>query len=166
MLSSIGISPLPLLGQIINFLILFFVFKKFLFGPILKNLDKRANKQKQAIKAAEETIRIKEELMTNEKKTKLRLQQDIEKELDKAIKEAGMKKEELIQRARQEAKEAAQKEYEVFSKKIQEKEAEVKKDLSALVVTAAKKVLSEHLDKTANKKIVANQIDKLKKIKI
>ena len=166
MLDAIGIQPLPLVGQIVSFLILYFVFKKFMFGPILENLDKRAKKQKQALKAAEETIQIKEELAIEQKKAEQKIQQKVRSEMAKAREEAHQKKEELVQEAQQEAKKAAQKEYDIFTQKLAQKEQQVKKDLSLLVIQAARKALSEQLDQKTSREIVRNQIKKLKKLKV
>ena len=165
-LSSIGIQPLSLVGQIVSFLILYYVFKKYLFGPILENLDKRAKKQEQALKAAEETVRIKNELQENEIKMKKKLHRDIEAELAHAQEEASRQKEEIIKTAQAEARQAAEKEYQVFAKKIEQKEQEIKGHLADLVIQAAQKALFQHLDAKTKRTIVAEQIKKLKNLKI
>ena len=165
-LSSIGISPIPLAGQIVSFLVVYFVFKKYLFGPILENLDKRAKKQQEAVKAAEESIRIKDELASTQSKMKQKLQEDIRKEFAKAEKAAAEKRDELVVKARSEAKKEAEKQYEEFEKKMQAKEKEAREKLSDLVINTTRKILQEHLGSKTEKGIVAEEIKKLEKIKI
>lgn len=163
---SLGIQPVMLIGQIVSFLVLYFAFKKFLFGPILANLDKRAKKQAEALKAAEETIRIKEEIAANETKMNQKLKAKIDAEFTKMQEEVRRQKEEMVKNAKEEAHRAAAKEYDSFAQKISAKEDEVRGHLSELVIQAAQKALSEHLDPKTGRTIVAQQIKKLKDIKL
>src|SRR5690606_29631751 len=59
-LEQFGFDPLLFIGQIINFLILFVVFKKFLYKPILTTLINRENKIKEGLKDAEKAHLAKE----------------------------------------------------------------------------------------------------------
>jgi F-type H+-transporting ATPase subunit b len=166
MLSSIGIQPVSLAGQIVSFLILYWAFRKFLFGPILENLEKRAQRQAKALKAADETIRIKEELEANEKNLKQKLDRQIQEQMAKAQEEAVARREEVVAEARTEAAKAAQKEYVDLEKKIQAREKKARQEIAKLVIAATKKALLEHLDKRVDQKIVARQIKKIPNIKV
>lgn len=53
-LNQFGINPLLLAAQIFNFLILLFILKKFLYGPVLKVLDTRKKTIEQSLKNAAE----------------------------------------------------------------------------------------------------------------
>lgn len=53
-LNQFGINPLLLAAQVVNFLILLFILKKFLYGPILKVLEARKQRIEQSLKNAEE----------------------------------------------------------------------------------------------------------------
>jgi F-type H+-transporting ATPase subunit b len=166
MANSIGINPITIAGQIVSFLILFYAFRKYLFGPILENLDKRAKKQQDALRAAEETIKIKEELQNNEERMKQKLAKEVAIEFAKATKAADQRRLEMIANAEKEAKEAAQKQYLVYEKRLNQREQEVKKDLANLVIMTTRKVLSEQLDQEINQQIVKKQIEKLKNLKV
>lgn len=52
--TEFGVKPILLVAQIINFLILLFLLKKFLYGPILKILDERKQKIAESLANAEE----------------------------------------------------------------------------------------------------------------
>lgn len=56
-LNQFGIKPVLLAAQAVNFLILLFILKKFLYGPILKVLKERKDKIAQSLKNAEEIER-------------------------------------------------------------------------------------------------------------
>ena len=70
-LENFGVNPILLAAQIVNFLIIFFVLKKFLYKPILELLKKRQIMIKEGISQAEES-RIKLEKVIIEEKNILR----------------------------------------------------------------------------------------------
>ena len=68
-LNQFGVQPILLAAQVVNFLILLFILKKFLYGPILKVLDSRKKTIEQSLKNAEEIER--RLLETTEEKEKV-----------------------------------------------------------------------------------------------
>lgn len=76
-LSEFGINGWLLAAQVVNFLILLFILKKFFYKPLLKVLDERKTKIAQSLKNAEEI-----------EKTLAKTEEDREKRLDKATVEA------------------------------------------------------------------------------
>ena len=76
-IQDFGIEPVLLGAQIINFLILLLLLKRFLYKPLLKVLDERKQKIAAGLKAAEEN----EQLL-------LKTETDREKQLSKASLEA------------------------------------------------------------------------------
>ena len=53
-LKQFGVQPVLLAAQVVNFLILLFILKKFLYGPILKVLQQRKETIAQSLKNTEE----------------------------------------------------------------------------------------------------------------
>lgn len=53
-IQSFGIQPILLLAQIVNFLIIFFLLKKFFYGPIVKMLEDRKKRIEQSLQNADE----------------------------------------------------------------------------------------------------------------
>lgn len=72
-----GINGWLLAAQVVNFLILLFILKKFFYKPLLKVLDERKQKIAQSMKNAEEI-----------EKTLAKTEEDREKKLEKAADEA------------------------------------------------------------------------------
>lgn len=70
-IKNFGVNPILLGAQIVNFLIIFFILKKFLYKPILELLRKRQVMIKEGISQAEES-RIKLEKVVIEEKNILR----------------------------------------------------------------------------------------------
>jgi F-type H+-transporting ATPase subunit b len=67
-LKTFGVDPILLGAQIINFLIIFFLLKRFLYKPVLGMLKKREDKIKEGIKQAEEARVTLEKTLEQEKK--------------------------------------------------------------------------------------------------
>ena len=53
-IKEFGVDPLLLTAQIVNFLIILFILKKFVFKPVLDVLKKRENEIKYGLRAAQE----------------------------------------------------------------------------------------------------------------
>ena len=66
-IENFGINPLLLIAQIVNFLIIFFILKKFLFKPVLEILKKREKTIKEGLRDAEEGQKTLEEAKEKEK---------------------------------------------------------------------------------------------------
>jgi len=88
-LKDFGVQPMLLAAQVVNFLILLFILKKLLYGPILKVLAERKKKIEDSLKNAEEIE--KRLLQTEEEKEKVLEKASL---LDEAKKEIEIMKEE------------------------------------------------------------------------
>ena len=67
-LKTFGFDPIMLGAQIINFLIIFYLLKRFLYKPVLGMLKTREDKIKEGIKQAEEARLTLEKTLEEEKK--------------------------------------------------------------------------------------------------
>ncbi len=67
-LNEFGIKPILLAAQVVNFLILLYILKRFLYKPILKVLNERKNKIADSLKNAEEIERKLVEISEEEQK--------------------------------------------------------------------------------------------------
>ena len=93
-LNQFGVQPILLAAQVVNFLILLFILKKFLYKPILKVLDERKSRIEESLKNAQE---IQQKLLETEKEKEeilARASKDVEKMLIEAKKEIEAIKEE------------------------------------------------------------------------
>lgn len=85
--NQFGINPILLLAQIVNFIVLLFILKKFMFKPILKVLGERRQKIEESLKNAEE---IEKRLAETDEKISVMMAKtsgDIQKMMDEAKKE-------------------------------------------------------------------------------
>ena len=102
-MENIGIQPIYLIAQIINFGILVFILTKLLYKPILKMLDERKHRiEEQMILAS----KMKEEFENDEKKRQqilISAKEEAKKIIDVAKKTGKKEEAEIIQKAKNEA---------------------------------------------------------------
>lgn len=99
-LNNFGIQPTLLLAQIVNFLIILFLLRKFFFGPIVKMLDTRKAKIEESLKNADLIERRLQETNEASKKTIDEAQLNAQKLMSNAKVQA----QEIMDKANEEAK--------------------------------------------------------------
>ena len=166
MLDKIGINPLNLVAQIVNFGILLFVLTRFIYKPILHLLDERAKKIQKGLEAAEANIREREKFVLVKKEEMAKTRMEMEKLLTKAGKDAKSMADEIIQSARETAKKQAEKEFELASQRLSKKEQEMKDRMAKLAVSLAKTILQKTLNQNYQEKIFSAQLGRIKKLKV
>lgn len=156
-LKEFGVDPLLLAAQVVNFSILLFLLKRFLYGPILKVLDTRKRKIEESLKNAEEIeLRL------------TKVNEDIEKMMEKTIKE----EEKIIAEAKEAASRliAEQRELsdellnkariqatQIVSDERVKLEAELKNNFASLLAVSLEKVLGKKVS-TDQRKVLEEAI--------
>lgn len=144
-MEALGINLKFLLIQLANFALFYFLFTKFLLGPILKMLDARKKKIAEGLEAAE---KAKEELEKMED-TKAEQKRKLKAEEKKIFEEAKAQAEAEASRILKEAKEKAEKiihDAESGLKKIEEQEIKRMREQELKIVEAViEKILADKL---------------------
>lgn len=160
---NFGLEPVLLAAQIVNFLIIFFILKKFLYKPVLEILKKREDAIKDGLKKAEETqilfekTALKEkEILKNAQREALKIIEDTKKQAQ----EQQRQNEELI-------KKQAEKMLNETKIQIQEETKRVEKELavnvSRLAVNFLKKTVEELFEKKDQQKIISRALKQIEK---
>lgn len=152
--ASLGINLPLLVVFIVNFIILFVLLRLFLFKPVLKMLDERTKRTKDAMELAEVTKKEFEQ-------AKVEVQKQIEKgrqEAQAIIAQAMQVGERLKEESRQEATKQAQvivdrtrAELETERDKIV---GDLRREFVDIAIAAAEKVIKETLDKEKHRKLI------------
>ena len=166
LIHKLGIEWKLLLAQIVNFVILFIVLKKFLYKPLINLMNRRQQKIAEGLEKAkmgeEEFAKIAE----LKERELAKIQKEAEGLIQKA-KEIGDKKQQEILK---EAEEKTRKIVEEARGRIEiEKEKmlkELRSDIANLVVNATEKVLREKLDEAKEKKLISEALGKLREHEI
>jgi len=156
-----GINPILLAAQVVNFLILLFILKKFLYGPILKVLAQRREKIEQSLKNAEEIER--KLLETSEKIDKMMANatSDAQKIMDEAKKTGREIIEEAHQKATKGAENIIRRAEETNKMEMEKMMLEAKGEISGLVIMVLRKLTGHVVTKEEEKNMVEKEIKNL-----
>lgn len=161
-IKDFGVNPILLSAQIINFLIVLFILKKFLYKPILDLLKKRQFTIKEGLKQAEEA-RVKLEKVLIEEKEILRNAQYQSK---KIIEEARQESIEITKKMNEDAKKQTEKLINNAREQITRESAETEKKLavstSKIAIAFLEKTLGEFFSTKEQKEVVSNALKKIK----
>ncbi len=159
-MENLGIDFKLMVAQLVNFGLFYFIFKKFISGPM--NQLAEEEKRKEADRESALQSLKKSEALISEKEAALK--QKIQKEADELMKkakaEAEKAKEAYLKEAKAEAEKLISKAKEQVQEERQKMEKELKKeaiDISiALINKALGDYLSENIQKDLNKHILNN----------
>jgi F-type H+-transporting ATPase subunit b len=160
--ASLGINLPLLLAFVINFIILLALLGKFLYKPVLKMLDERAQKVKESMEWAESIKREYEQ-------AKAEVQKQIEKGRQEAqgiIAQAFQTGEALKEEARKEASDQAKA---IVEKARLQLEAErdkmvedLRKEFVSLLILASEKVIRQTLDKEKQSRLIEETLAQIR----
>jgi F-type H+-transporting ATPase subunit b len=162
-MEKLGIEPMMLLTQIVNFTIMVVILAKFLYKPILRMLDERRKKIEEGL-----------ELTEKMKLTEESLQKEKEKVLDKARTEGQKIIEEYKLRAKKTEVEMldlanaeiaglkmkAKKEIEEERKRLVE---DLNKQVLSIAISMTKTFVAQILDKKGQEELIERKLRKLEK---
>lgn len=147
--------------QIANFLIIYFILKRFLFGPITEMMDKRTKGIQDSIAEAENRNKEAMELKA-EYENKIN---EIKKERNLIIEEASRKAEErgneIIKAAEVEAEKIKERGRQEIMRERQKAANELKEQISTMAIMAASKVIEKELNQQAHEEMIEKFIEEV-----
>lgn len=151
---------LTFIGQIVVFLALLWLLKKYLYGPLSKLMEERSRKIAEGLAAADAgkqaRARAEAEVVAQLKEARVKAQEL----LTAAEKRAAEIEEEIINKARGDAKQIVDAAREEVGAEIHRARQELRKEMADLVILAAERVLDAELDGKRHAKLVGNVVDK------
>ena len=152
-MESLGIDFKLLIAQLINFIIFFYIFKKYIAKPFSRFLKTEIDKEKEKERIFQEIKKKEEAFALEEKKLKEKMKKEYEESLKNTKQEAIKVKDKIITEARKEAEQIILKARKQMEEERSEMIKEIKQkavDLSLLIV---EKTLSQFIDTEMHKKI-------------
>ena len=161
-IKNFGVNPILLAAQIINFLIIFFILKKFLYKPVLDLLKKRRITIQEGIEHAEEA-RVKLEKVVIEEKNILK---NAQMQAKKIIEDAREESIGVIKQLNDNAKKQTEKMLKDAKDQIIRESIETEKRLavktSKLAVSFLEKTLNEFFSLKEQKEVMSSALKRLK----
>ena len=160
-LKNFGIDPVLLAAQIVNFLIIFWLLKKFAYKPIFHMLDQRKKLIADGVASAKKSEELLQKAVDEEKAILKKAQSQAQELLIDAQKQA----QQLTQEAEANAKIRVEKILEDAKEEIARQTNDAQKDLARktarLAIELIEKSLSGFVDNKTQKAIVASAEKKL-----
>lgn len=158
-MEALGITLPGLLAQIVNFLLLLFLLSRFAFKPITEMLDRRAERIKESLGAAERAS-----LEASQAQAAIQAKIDEARRqgqtiIEQASRAAEQLRAELAQAAQQEAETIRQRAVADFGLEREKAMAQLRRQFADLTVTAAEKVISRSLDRQAHERLILDVLD-------
>lgn len=153
-----GINPILLAAQVVNFVVLLFILKRFLYKPILKVLEERKKKIAESLQNAEEIE--KRLLETNEKIDVMigKAANEAQKIIDESKKEGALILEETKEKAGKLSEEILKKSEESAKAETLKMQQEVMTRVAEIVAAGMEKATGKILNKKDQAEIIERSI--------
>lgn len=147
-LKDFGVQPTLLFGQIVNFLLILFLLRKFFFGKIVRALEDRRKKIEESLKNAD---LIEEKLKATEEKN-AKIIDDAQQEAQKIIASAKEKANEIMAQTAMESRKMMEEAMLNAKSEIEAEKQKVREELQAETMTLILRVVQKVLGKTLKPK--------------
>ena len=162
-LKTFGLDPYLVIAQIVNFLVIFYVLKRYLYPPLFTVFKKREQLVKESITKAEENEKILEKSKAQEKE----ILKKAKTTADEIIKDAHDRADDIVKKAEESTKQQTDKMLKDAKEQIALETAEAEKQLNNYVVKLSVEILEKSLRGVLTEKeqseIVAKAIKSMQK---
>lgn len=158
---ALGVKPTQIAIQIVGFLLLFFVLRKFLWNPILNLMESREKEVEDMLGKAEEAKKMGERLEADYKDRISQIDDEARKYREEELKRGREMSEQIIKEARDEAEVEKQKALNAIREESRRARMELRDYSVGLSIDIASKVLEEKIDRDANEQLARKFLDKL-----
>lgn len=163
-MDKLGIDIKVMVAQVINFVLLLIIFKKFIYKPFLSALKSQEAKEKEALTKIEEFEKKEQELYSQ----KLELEKEYEEKLkvmySKMKKETNEAQRQILKEAQNEAEELRRHNLELIEADKVKMLAEIKQQSGQIALALSKKAISDALSKDLQSEIIKEVAKKLPKV--
>ena len=162
-LEKLGVEPVLLLAQIVNFAILLFILKRFLYKPILKVLEERKNKIETSMKQSEQIQKKFEEMGVKQQEILNNARKESGQIIGEAKSEAKILASQIQIEASNQAQLSLKRAQETLALEKQKMVSEAKKELVSVVTTATQKVISKVMTKKDKDTLITESLKEASK---
>ena len=162
-INNFGLDPILLGAQIVNFLIIFYVLKRFLYKPVLGVLRKREDTIKDGLKQAEDGKKLLDDAQKKEKEILKNAQNQSQQMLDDAKTQANELSKQIEDRAKKHADEIILTASEKIDQDLINAEKRLTEHVSRLALEFLEKSTVQLFDEKNQEQIIKTAIEKLRK---
>jgi F-type H+-transporting ATPase subunit b len=162
-LKEFGFDPVMLVAQIVNFLIIFYLLKRFLYKPVLGMLEKRKNTIAEGLKQAEESRLALERTIEEEKKILTKAQDEAKKIIEESRSQAVEVSRKIEEDTKKQAERILIEAKEQISQEGKDMEQRLSEKVSLLAEGMLEKSLEGFFGEKEQKQIIEKAVKQIKK---
>ena len=155
------INPGLMVWTVITFVVLVIALSKYAWKPLLKSLQDREDKIRQALDQAEKARAEAADLLKQNEQNLAKAEEEYHKIIREGKTFAEKLKEEVVAKAHQQAQREIQQAKEEIQRDVDAAKQQLRTEVADLAVLAAGKILDETLDAQKHKKIVDSFLNQL-----
>lgn len=164
-LEQLGIDPTVIVVNIIGFLLLVALLRKFLYGPVTTMLENRKEEVANTYATAERERNTMEELRLDYERRLAGIEAEAHEKIQAAIKEAHGIRDEIIEDARTKSESILLRGEEELAREREKTVAELRADVANLVIDTSSKLLERSLDNKSHRKLIDDFITSVGEVK-
>ncbi len=150
----LDLNPGLTIWTIVSFIVLVAILSKYAWKPLVQALAEREDKIRSALEQADRARSEAAELLKKNEESIARAEQEYQIMLRESKLLAEKMKEEIVGKARQQAKQELQRATEEIQRNVDSARKELRGEVADLAIKVAEKILDESLDAQKQKKIV------------
>ncbi len=162
-LGKLGIHPLLLIAQIVNFLILLWLLNRFLYKPLLKLFKERSSKIEEGLKTAEDLKRQAAESEERQRQLIEEAKRESHRIIDQATKLGDQEKKKIVELANEESKKIVERAMQEIGREKKNIMNEVKKEVGEMVVQLSIAVVRKQVDEKTRKSLLDSAVKEVEK---
>ncbi len=159
---NFGLDPFLFGAQVINFLIIFYLLKRFLYKPVLTLLKKREDTIKEGLKQAEEARLLYEKTIEKEKEILRKAREDGKKMIDEAKNQASAMAHKMEENGKKQAEKIIQSAREQIQLETKEAEKKLTVKISELSFDFLNRALKEMFSEKEQKEVLEKALKQFK----
>lgn len=152
--------------QLVNFFVLLYLLRRFLYGPVTEMLDKRSNKIESDLEEARKQKEKAAELRKKREQELKEARQKAQKIIDEAEDRGEERAEEIVEEARDEADRIKERRMNEIEQARQEAADQLRRQVSSLSLQVAGKFLREELDQEKHEDLIDGYLEELEEIQL
>ena len=156
-----GIDLTTIIGVLLNTLILFLIFKKFLFDKVNAVLDERNNSVAKTYEEADKTLENAKQLETEYTEKLAAAKEESAEIVKNATKKAQSRSDEIIADAKEEARNIVDKANADIEKEKKRAVNQIKDEISDIALSIASQVVSKEIDEKTHEQLIESFIDEI-----
>lgn len=158
---QLGIEPATIVVEMVGFVLLLLLLKRFLWVPVTRHLDSRQRDIAQTYDKVEQTRQEMERLRSEYEQRLANIEAEARAQIQEAVKEAQQVREQILAEARQQAEKMVRDAEETIRYERERALAEMRTQVVELTLLATSRILQESVDDARHRKMVEDFIEQV-----